>query len=116
MVRAREPRVSAQDDRLRPLVDARIDARAERADARFGVPLGRHTDCDQARRPPRISGPVALAGDAKTVWIAAAAATDSSRRLRSAAGMSGRMFSSATSDRSPVRRQSEPTIVRSPTN
>ena len=40
---------SARDDgRLRPLVDARTDARAERADARLGLPVGRHADRGQA--------------------------------------------------------------------
>ena len=38
--------------RLRPLVDARPRTRAQRADARFGLPVGRHADGHQAARPP----------------------------------------------------------------
>ena len=55
-------RVGRHDDRLRPLVDARAQARAERADARLGLPVGRHADRDQARRSPRVSGAGPRAG------------------------------------------------------
>ena len=41
LVRASDAAIGGRDDRLRPLVDARSPARAERADARFRLPVGR---------------------------------------------------------------------------
>ena len=75
VVRASEQRdVGRRDRRLRPLVDARAHARAERADARFGLPLGRHADRRSGCRSARVSGAGPRAGAAKAVRIDASAA------------------------------------------
>ena len=50
LVRARHRRSARRDDRLRPLVDARPRADAERADARFGLLVGRYAYRDPACR------------------------------------------------------------------
>ena len=51
-----ERKSARRHDPLRTLVDARPDAHAQRADARLGLPVGRHADRDQARRSPPVSG------------------------------------------------------------
>jgi bis(5'-nucleosyl)-tetraphosphatase (symmetrical) len=89
VVRARATKIGRRHDHLRPLVDARVAARAERADARLRLPLGRDADGDQARGPPRVSGARPRAGDAKAVRIASSAARDKSRRCAPAAGNAG---------------------------
>ena len=64
-----------------------LHARAERADARLGLPVGRHADRGQARRTGGcIQVPSPRAGDAKAVRIAASAARASSRRCALARG------------------------------
>ena len=110
------PALGARDDRLRPLVDARPHARAERADARLRLPVGR------ARLPrsglpdrTRVSGSVALAGAAKAVRIDASAARASSRRCASRAGNAGRATSSTVSARSPQTPRTTRTNDVSPT-
>ena len=94
-----------------------LDARAERADARLGLPVGRHADRDQARRSPRVSGAVARAGarqsrsDSRSRPRATARA--GARRARGSGGSDD--AAPTTSARSPVTRQNDPTNVVSPT-
>ena len=83
------PRIGRNDDRLRPLVDARAEARAQPADARLRLPVGRDADRGQARDRRVFQVPFARAGNAKAVRIAASAARESSRRCRSRAGSGG---------------------------
>ena len=101
--------------RVRPLVDARPAARAQRADARLGVPVGRHADRGQARGSPCVPGAVARAGPAKAVRIDASAARASSRRCPSRAGSGGRTCSSTVSRFAPHTHQNDVANDVSPT-
>ena len=87
----------------------------EPADARFGLPVGRHADRGQAAGSPRLPGAESRSGDAKTVRIAPpprARARGGAARARAAAAVT---CSSATSARSPVTRQNDATKLVSPT-
>ena len=103
-------------DRLRPLVDARFAALSERADARLGLPVGRHADGDQARGSSRLSGaePRAVASQNRSDSFLGGARelAPVSRACRRAPAS---RCISATSLRSPVTFQNEAMKLVSPT-